>query len=280
MSRYAINLRNRAAGDAGVAGGKAAGLNRLARQGFDVPPGFVITTHAFRDFLASIDYGVADNPDGASSPRESQHRAVCSAPLPAPIQKDICSAYARLGGRVAVRSSAAGEDASAASHAGQFETVLDVAGEDALLAAVRACWASLFAPRAATYLTQRQLEANEEMAVVVQRMAPATAAGVAFSADPITGQSCVVIEAAPGLGAAVVGGSVRTDRYVVDGRGVLAEVTPVLPGQAVLGEAEVGALARLVREIATRCRRAPGRRVGMGWRGISRPPGASDHHAA
>ncbi len=126
MSRYVVDLRSRPAADARVSGGKGAGLNRLARQRFNVPPGFVITTDALRDFLASLGPGSSA---GASSTRESLQQAVHTAPLPPSIQKDIRRAYARSGGCVAVRSSAVGEDADAASHAGQFETVLDVAGE-------------------------------------------------------------------------------------------------------------------------------------------------------
>ena len=157
---------------------------------------------------------------------------------------------------MAVRSSLVGEDASAASFAGQFGTHLQVDGEEALLAAIRACWASLFACGAAEYLRQQASVMNivngPAMAVVVQRMVAATAAGVAFSADPISGELCVIIEASHGLGDAVVGGRVAADRYVVDARGVLAEITPAVPGAPVLGEAEVLRVAEIVRGLDSR----------------------------
>ena len=120
-------------------------------------------------------------------------------------------------------------------------------GEQALLDAVRDCWASLFASRATSYLAQHG-DAGA-MAVVAQRMAPAVAAGVAFSADPLNGDRCVIIEAVRGLGSAVASGIARADRYVIDGRGVLAEIAPVVAGQPALSEAQALELAAIVSDI-------------------------------
>jgi rifampicin phosphotransferase len=251
MSRYVISLSSRAALQPAISGGKGSGLAWLSRQPCKVPDGFVITTAAFRDFLAACALGsTSGDADGAS-------RAVETAPFPPRIAQAIVEAYRRLGGPVAVRSSLVGEDAGSASFAGQFSSHLQVEGEEALLTAVRASWASLFAHTAAAYLGQLQADAASDsdgpaMAVVVQRMVAASAAGVAFSANPITGELGVIIEAAPGLGDAVVGGKVAADRYVVNSRGVLAETTPVEPQAPVLSEAEILQLAGTVRDLAGR----------------------------
>lgn len=248
MSRYVLDLGSRGARNPAVAGGKGAGLHQLLGWRFSVPPGFVVSTHAFRDFMTAL--GPPEN-GGASNPADGAHLAnlILTTPIPAAIERDILRAYARLGGSVAVRSSAAGEDGCSASHAGQFDTRLSVSGEEALLEGVRACWTSLFAGRVTRYEEQRGWHGEAAMAVVVQRMAPAKVAGVAFSADPVSGQACVVIEAAPGLGTAVVGGATLTDRYVVDGRGALAEVAPAVEGRPVLREAEILRLATIAGQI-------------------------------
>lgn len=257
MSRYVIDLSSRTALQPDRSGGKGAGLAWLCRQQCQVPPGFVITTAAFREFFAACapepgrsGRGLTTDDAGALS------RAVETAPFPPRIEQAIVRAYGRLGGPVAVRSSLVGEDAHNASFAGQFHSRLQVQGEEALLTAVRACWASLFARGAAAYRDQQAAAASDgqgpAMAVVVQRMVAATAAGVAFSADPVSGEPGVIIEAARGLGDAVVSGRVAADRYVVDSRGVLSEVTPVVPEAPVLGEADILNLAETVRSLAAR----------------------------
>lgn len=242
MPPYIVSLRDRVARQPTVAGGKGARLAWLIRHGFSVPPGFIVTTAAFRAAVkaASSFSPLAQDPRGRVTS------------LPPPLAAAIRRAYRHLGGPVAVRSSLVGEDTSAASFAGQFDTFLNVEGEEAVLAAMVACWNSLCGERAAAYLAQsRATNAGPdlEMAVVVQRMAPAVVAGVAFSADPVSGERCVVIEAATGLGDVVVRGLTQADRYVVDARGVLAENLPVAPGAPVLAEAEVLRLAQVVREL-------------------------------
>ena len=129
-------------------------------------------------------------------------------------------AYRALGPDVpvAVRSSATAEDLPSASFAGQQDTYLDVVGADAVLDAVRRCWASLWTDRAVSYRRDAGIDHRAvQLAVVVQRMVPAQVAGVLFTADPVTGQRTrSVIDASPGLGEAVVSGAVNPDHIVVD----------------------------------------------------------------
>lgn len=261
MPRYVVDLAYRAALLPALSGGKGAGLAWLHRQRVNVPPGFVVTTEAFQDFLASK---ASKREAYPVSPQHEAPRPASDEGFPAPdlertpfpplIARAIVQAYRRLGGPVAVRSSLVGEDASATSYAGQFSTVLNVEGEEALLAAVRTCWASAFSTNASAYQAGRgagtEKRANApEMAVVVQRMVAPTAAGVAFSADPLSGELCTIVEATRGLGDAVVSGRVISDRYVIDARGVLTEITPAVPGAPVLQENEVIRLAEIVRHL-------------------------------
>nr|WP_300151811.1 PEP/pyruvate-binding domain-containing protein [Propionicimonas sp.] len=189
--------------DIAIAGGKGANLGELVRAGFPVPDGFVITTSAYRRFVA--EHGVAGLTGGAV--------------LHSDLAEGIREAYAALGGGpVAVRSSATAEDLEEASFAGQQDTYLNVVGADALLAAVRDCWASLWSERAVHYRAERGVDPDDlALAVVVQRLVVAEAAGVMFTANPTNGRSEeTVITAAWGLGEAVVSGLVDTDMIVVD----------------------------------------------------------------
>jgi pyruvate,water dikinase len=169
-----------------LVGGKAAGLAGAIAAGEPVPPGFCVTTEAHR-----------------------------SGRLP---EEEVITAYEALGGgRVAVRSSATAEDLPDASFAGQQDTYLGVEGADDLLTAVRRCWDSLWTDRAVAYRRDRGIDDDGvHMAVVVQRMVEPRAAGVLFTANPVTGtRGETVLDAVPGLGTAVVDGTVRPDHYVV-----------------------------------------------------------------
>ena len=155
---------------------------------------------------------------------------------------EIRAAYQRLGeGPVAVRSSATAEDLPGAAFAGQQETFLHVIGDEAVLEAVRCCWASLWAERAVAYRSRLGYDSAPEIAVVMQRMVPSEFAGVLFTANPVTGiRDEVVIEASPGLGEAVVSGLVTPEHVVVDRRGRIRQRRPgrrevVLRGQAAGG---------------------------------------------
>ncbi len=206
-------LREFGRSDLPLAGGKGANLGELVRAGFGVPPGFVITT-------AGYDL-VADSRDTGERQAAELREEIRRVQIPERLKAEILNEYRALGSPpVAVRSSATAEDLPEAAFAGQQETLLNVQGEMALLDAVRECWASLWSERAVAYRTRQGVDSKTvKLAVVVQKMVEADAAGVMFSADPVSGdRSELVIDANPGLGEAVVSGSVTPDHFVVDKR--------------------------------------------------------------
>ena len=201
------------AADLPAAGGKGANLGELRRAGFPVPDGFVITTAAYA--LAAEAAGVTGESAATARVR------LAASPVPAGIADAIRQAYRGLGASaVAVRSSATAEDLPDASFAGQQDTILGVQGDDALMDAVRKCWASLWNERAVTYRATHDVPARGlGLAVVVQRMVEAQSAGVLFTADPITGRRRrATIEAVRGLGEQLVSGAVNPDHFVVETR--------------------------------------------------------------
>lgn len=219
--------------DVAAAGGKGASLSDLVRAGLPVPPGFVVCTETFRQFLANsgLDQEIAralatlDVEDSASLERVAQQlTGLIEAQAPAPaLREAIVGAYRRLcedcGGTavVAVRSSAAAEDSQTASFAGQQETYLNVYGDEWVLRHVRACWGSFFHARALFYRKQRGSLHDTRIAVVVQRMVNPDKSGVMFTADPVQRRrDRVMIEATWGLGEAVVSGLVTPDHYVLN----------------------------------------------------------------
>jgi phosphohistidine swiveling domain-containing protein len=261
MSRYIVDLDSRAALQETRAGGKGANIARLRRQGFRVPPGFVIVPTAFQNFLADFDIEtLTQRRDWGERDLERIQEMLMVCRIPDRLTRPIDRAYHRLGGPVAVRSSMVGEDADLASFAGQLDTVLNVAGTGEILQAVRQCWVSVFNPRLLDYLAGREADSSSKLledfaiAVVVQRMVDAEAAGVAFSVDPATGQRCVVIEAVRGLGEALVQGLAEPDRYLVDERGVLAKVRCADADRPILQDAQILQLAETAREVAGRAR--------------------------
>ncbi|GMU59925.1 MAG: pyruvate, phosphate dikinase [Myxococcaceae bacterium] len=181
-------------------GGKGDGLSRLLALGLPVPPAVVIPVDVFRAALS-----------GATAGEEA--RWLADAPLPGEVTAAIEAARLKLGDvSLAVRSSAVGEDGGESSFAGAHETVLDVRGAEAVLAAVRVCWASAFSARALAYRRERGAGATPAMAVVLQRFVEPDFAGVAFTADPVTGVPGVVVEYVAGRGDALVSGRVAPTR--------------------------------------------------------------------
>ena len=194
-----------------LAGGKGANLGDLLRAGFPVPDGFVLTTRAYA--LAAEAAGV-----DPARPAEAAQRLRTS-PVPGAIAHAVRKAYLALDvGRVAVRSSATAEDLPGASFAGQQDTYLDVSGEDGVLDAIRRCWASVWNERAVAYRHANGVDdTTVSLAVVVQEMVDASAAGVLFTADPVTGRRrCAAIDAVVGLGEKLVAGATDPDHYAVD----------------------------------------------------------------
>jgi pyruvate,water dikinase len=205
-----------AATDYHIAGCKAATLARLAAHGFPVPPGVVLPVAIFE---RAVDRNLE---------------------VPAAVAADLLGAAHELGDvRLAVRSSGVDEDGADASYAGLFTTVLDVRGGAELIDAVRACWRSAFDARVTSYAGAQP----PRLAVLVQPMVAATAAGVAFTADPVTGErGCVVIDAVAGIGEQLASGAATPDRWVVRGDSIHQDST----AEAAIDESR----ARLVADLA------------------------------
>lgn len=235
MSRYVIGLAECSAEQAAAVGGKAVGLGALVAAGMPVPAGFAVTTSAYResveairDELDAIATRTAIS-DGAAS---VQLRALFpSLALPERVTAQVRKAYLALDpsgeAPVAVRSSATAEDLADASFAGQQDTYLGVRGIDSVIAHIARCWGSLFTPHAIGYRRRFDVAVDDlAMAVVVQTMVDAAAAGVMMSLDPVTGdRSTVFISAAHGLGEGVVVGDIASDSIWVDKSGpVVARV--------------------------------------------------------
>lgn len=256
-SPYILPLDSPAATLARV-GGKGASLAQLSRAGLPVPPGFHVTTDAYRRFLDANNLapqltpraGVPDEPAALEAASQSIRDLFEAAPIPPDVADAVRAAYATLPTTpaVAVRSSATAEDLAEASFAGQQETYLNIIGAAAVLDAVRRCWASLWTARAMSYRQRNGIPSEGvALAVVVQTLVPSEASGILFTANPVTGhRGQVVIDGAWGLGEAIVGGLVTPDHWVVDkatGRILTAEVND----KAVMTVAVDGG----VREVAT-----------------------------
>ncbi len=212
--------------DSGSFGGKSSTLGELIAAGIPVPPGFAVSTSAFRLFVeeAGLDGKIAGemtrmSPGDVDSIGAASHaisEAMRFAPVPEAVRDEIARRYGELGEPpVAVRSSALGEDSQDATFAGQQETYLWVRGADHVCDAVRDCWVSLYSVPAISY--RARIGADEPaMGVAVQTMVDAEVSGVLFTCNPVSGDpSMVAVNASWGLGLAVVGGEVTPDDYLV-----------------------------------------------------------------
>ena len=216
-------------------GGKCASLGAMIQAGAPVPPGFAITTLAYKKMLDTAGLGQKiheqleqlDPTDVAGAEIISHHirRLIEVTPLPSDIETAIRAAYTGLCERVglddtpvAVRSSATAEDLPGASFAGQQDTFLWIIGAEAVLEHARKCWSSLYTARAIAYRNDKGfLNEKVYMSVAIQKMVKAKAAGVAFTLNPINGdRSKIAIDSSWGLGEAVVGGEVTPDNFLVD----------------------------------------------------------------
>jgi pyruvate,water dikinase len=233
MDALVLGLGAVSAGMLPHVGGKAANLGELLSAGLPVPEGFCLTTGAYLQAVAplgldevhrALQASPSDDVDALAGLAGRARGLITSAGLPPGIAEAVRSAYEELGAAdqpdvpVAVRSSATAEDLPMASFAGQQDTYLNVVGTEALLDAVRDCWASLWTDRAVAYRASRGIDPSTvALAVVVQRMVDAAVAGVMFTANPMTGRRReAVIDASPGLGEAVVSGAVNPDHFVAD----------------------------------------------------------------
>ncbi len=229
-------------------GPKAAALGQLRRAGLPVPDGVVLPAEVYRAALAAA--GVADAAARVATADEPAARRLALA-----VRLGLMRAPLELPpppGPVAVRSSALLEDSPRASAAGQFETFLGIAGQQDLETAVRACWASLWSTRVLRYLGERGLDpAGTAMAVLVQRLVPARAAGGALSRTPEGG---MLLTGAWGLGATVAHGEVVPDRFHLAGDGSLVRVEPGVKDQLLACAGDAGPR---VRSVATALVEAP-----------------------
>ena len=230
---FTVGLADVSDADIALVGGKAGKLGELVRLGLPVPPGFVVTTEAYRTFvdstrlkaeiptaLETIDLDRSDSVDAAS--KRIRH-AFEATEFPPDLRAALEAAYLTASREheirfAAVRSSATAEDLEGASFAGLQETYLNQTGVDQVLDSIRKCWGSLFTPRVLVYRARKGFDhARVELAVVVQKMVDSVVSGILFTRDPNTGENHMIIEAGWGLGEAIVGGEVTPDHYVVDG---------------------------------------------------------------
>ena len=285
MTRDVVDLEALDRTQVDRAGGKGAHLGELSRiDGVRVPPGFCITTDAFQrvvsaaltldDRLDRLSRLRPDDQPAIDALSAEVRRTIQAVDIPDDLTAAVTSALRRLGddAACAVRSSATAEDLPTASFAGQHDTYLNVVGPAAVLEHVRRCWASLFAARAVSYRLRNGVDHRTvRMAVVVQRMVFARAAGILFTADPVTSNRKVsTIEASFGLGEALVSGLVNPDVYQVRDGVVVSRaigtkrlaihalasggteqraIEPELQEEPVLTDAEVLRLAGLGRRI-------------------------------
>lgn len=233
-SPYTLAFDSSAEAGTSRLGGKCAALIAMTRAGAPVPPGFVVTMDAFEALLdrgglrRAVDAalaGLVADPGAVAARGAEIRRMVTDQPVPSPVASAVTAAYEELcravgcpDVAVAVRSSAEVEDLTEASCAGQHDTFLWIRGADAVLEAVRRCWASLWTGRAIIYRVARGLpQRGLRMAVAVQQMVDARTSGVAVTVNPADGDpSKIRVEAIWGLGQLMVSGEVTPDAYLVD----------------------------------------------------------------
>jgi pyruvate,water dikinase len=236
--RYVLGFQEIDETQVAVVGGKGAHLGELSQiEGIRVPPGFCVTTDAFRRTIAEAP-SIDDRLDRLSrlNPHDREairrlsaeiRRSLEAIAIPGDVAAAITLALARLGDQAAyaVRSSATAEDSPTASFAGQHDTYLNIVGPAAILQHVSRAWGSLFTERAVTYRLRNGFDHRKvHMAVVVQQMVFPHAAGILFTADPVTSNRKVAsVEAGFGLGEALVSGLVNADIYKVRDGDVVAK---------------------------------------------------------
>lgn len=229
--KFLVNLAEDKSTKIAVVGGKGASLGKLVKAGFSVPSGFVVTTSGYMEFLHSndlqkeigkilvgLDY---NNLDELEKKTKKIRDEITASSFPDNLALEIAQRYKELGhddAFVAVRSSATAEDLAGASFAGQYDTYLDVRGEQALLDAVKRCWASMWTTRVTAYRYNKGFDHDTiGIAVVVQKMVEPDVAGVMFVGNPMNARADeIVINASWGLGENVVSGSVTPDEYIID----------------------------------------------------------------
>lgn len=234
MNSYVLGFQEIDKTKLSIVGGKGANLGELSRiKGIQVPEGFCVTTEAYQEIIGNneefnslldqLSLLKADNREGIGEISAKIRKVIEGIAIPKDVDNEIIRHLAQLGERnaYAVRSSATAEDLATASFAGQQDTYLNIIGKDAILRHISRCWASLFTDRAVIYRLQNGFDHNNIfLSVVIQKMVFPEAAGIMFTADPITmNRKVTSIDASFGLGEALVSGLVNADNYKVrDGR--------------------------------------------------------------
>src|SRR5947199_828105 len=269
MRAYVLGFQEVDRTDIGGVGGKGASLGELSRlEGIRVPDGFCVSTEAFKRVLDAMDEELAigglldrlallkvEDREAIRELAAAIREVIEGIAIPEDVQEAITRFLARLGEQeaCAVRSSATAEDLPAASFAGQQDSYLNVIGKPAILKHISRCWASLFTERAVAYRLQHGFDHRKvHMAVVVQKMLFPQAAGILFTADPVTANRKVAaIEAGFGLGEALVSGLVNADGYKVrDGQIIEKAIEKAIrQDRPVLTDEQIVRLARLGRRI-------------------------------
>lgn len=230
MSQYVLYFSETYESSLALVGGKGANLGELCHiPEINVPTGFCITTQAYTDFvnrseefsrlLDALQVIDAESLETIKAVGQRIRTYLENLDIPSPIRQEIIQVWKKMGSQYAyaVRSSATAEDLPGASFAGQQDTYLNIKGESELLFHIRKCWASLFTDRAIVYRAKNGFDHRKVLlSVVVQQMVFPEVSGIMFTADPVTGNRKVIsIDAAFGLGEALVSGLVNADLYKV-----------------------------------------------------------------
>lgn len=236
MNVYVKSLQEITHKEFSSAGGKGANLGEMIQAELPVPPGFVVLTSAYREFVQANDLqkeidAITDSlyADDIASLQKASHTIAElfeQKSIPDTIGSEIILLYSQLEGPVAVRSSATAEDLPGTSFAGQYNTYLNVTGPDEVCQAVKRCWASLWNARAVSYRLTQGIPLDIGFAVIVQQFIDGEKAGIVFTANPVNGRrDQIVINASWGLGESIVSGNVSPDQWVVQKSGPIVETT-------------------------------------------------------
>ena len=226
-SRFTYNLNELNSSHVSIAGGKGASLGELIRAGVPVPPGFVVTSHAFEVFMNAADQerrveaifnklDLGEMTVGQAANQLASH--FVQAPIPNEVVNEVLAASSPLNNRrVSVRSSATCEDSASSAWAGQLDTYLDVKPED-IVERLRDCWLSIFKESALAYGAHHGYgPGHVRVAVVIQEMVASDVSGIGFSVHPVTQEpDFMLVEACLGLGEAIVSGKIVPDQYVIE----------------------------------------------------------------
>lgn len=240
MSRYLIQLSEKRACQEKLTGGKGANLAKLYHLGFNVPPAFIISSRVFRKMIKKTD----------------GEQLFILRELPEKIKLDLQKIQHTIDWPLAVRSSVVGEDSIDTSHAGQLDSFMPITNNDQLIAAVQKCYAGVLNKRFITYRKKWEQKGKFKrsvplsMSIIIQKMISAKVAGIAFSANPMTGQPGVIIEAILGLGEKLAAGRITPDRYLLNPELKLVEQHPQDSSTPVLSLAQIEELGKIIKKIS------------------------------